>query len=313
MLTRYGRTVESVFSLLGRSENDLTAALGFALDRSPALLRELWRRLALPGDSDAVELALEVADIEGRTDLELRGDSATAIVEAKRGWSLPQARQLQRYVGRIPLGRGLLVTLSDSSSDWALHGIPDEVAGVPVVHLPWDAVRSDLQTALTEASRSERLWLNEFRQYLSQATAVRPPAEQWVYCVVLSSRRLGAHSFRDYVADQRVYSHPYGGRNGWPKRPVTFMAFRWGGRVRQVNRVVSHEVVRQLHDRWPDISADDTPHMVYALGPDIPIPDISTAGTYATGRVWALLDQLLTASSLQEAVRASSALTNPET
>jgi hypothetical protein len=37
-LTRHGREVGSVFDLLGRDENDLTAALAYTLARSPALL-----------------------------------------------------------------------------------------------------------------------------------------------------------------------------------------------------------------------------------------------------------------------------------
>lgn len=48
------------------------------------------------------------------------------------------------------------------------------------------------------------------------------------------------------------------------------------------------------------------PHIVYRLGPDIPIPPaIRTTGTYANGRVWVLLDQLLTHPTLKEAIDAS--------
>ncbi len=52
--------------------------------------------------------------------------------------------------------------------------------------------------------------------------------------------------------------------------------------------------------------------MVYDLGPDIPIPAIPTTGTYATERVWALLDQMLTAETLQDAVLASATLTRQD-
>jgi hypothetical protein len=37
-----------------------------------------------------------------------------------------------------------------------------------------------------------------------------------------------------------------------------------------------------------------SPQIIYHLGPDIPIPPIHTAGTFANGRVWVLLGQLLT-------------------
>jgi hypothetical protein len=80
--------------------------------------------------------------------------------------------------------------------------------------------------------------------------------------------------------------------------------------MRQINRVASYEVVPNLHSRWPDIPTrgdPDRPHLLYEFGPDLPIPIIPTKGTNA--RVWAVLDQLLTQPTLQEAVRVSRALT----
>ncbi|SNT00346.1 hypothetical protein SAMN05421642_10832 [Rhodococcoides kyotonense] len=41
MLTKYGRVASSVYDLLGRNEVDLTAALGWALSQSDALLTAL--------------------------------------------------------------------------------------------------------------------------------------------------------------------------------------------------------------------------------------------------------------------------------
>src|SRR3954451_22574180 len=45
--------------------------------------------IAMPSDPGEVQLALEVADDEGRTDLELVSTAVTVIVEAKKGWLLP--------------------------------------------------------------------------------------------------------------------------------------------------------------------------------------------------------------------------------
>ncbi|MGI9093459.1 MAG: hypothetical protein ACR2FF_08495 [Mycobacteriales bacterium] len=47
-ISRHGRDVGSVFDLLGIRENDLTAALGFTLSRSPTLLAALVEHV-LPG------------------------------------------------------------------------------------------------------------------------------------------------------------------------------------------------------------------------------------------------------------------------
>lgn len=40
VVSRHGRELLSVFDLLGRDENDLTAALGFVLGRSPQIVRD---------------------------------------------------------------------------------------------------------------------------------------------------------------------------------------------------------------------------------------------------------------------------------
>jgi hypothetical protein len=315
-LTLYGRSTASVFDLLGRDEVDLTAALGWTLTRSPALLGTLWERLGMPGEPDAVGAALEVADDLGRTDLELTGVDARVVIEAKKGWLVPGEVQLSKYLGRFDaFGSRLLVSLSDSSAAWARHQLPEHVGGVPVRHVPWDDIRVDVRAARQASKSAERLWLDELSNYLMGATAVRDVADQWAYCVVVSgaSPATGGRTFREFVIKERIYFHPYGGRNGWPKRPPRFMAFRWGGRVRQINRVVAHEVVPHLNDRLPGIprgmDGADHPHIIYSLGPDIPIPVIPTKGVYPNGRVWALLDQILTQPTLGDAVRESKKLT----
>lgn len=184
---------------------------------------------------------------------------------------------------------------------------------MPVRHLPWDDIRADLATSLRATrNNTERLWLTELRTYLAGATAVRDPSEQWVFNVVLSNSTFCGLTLQEWVTDRRVYFHPSGVGKGWPKRPPILMGFRWGGQVRQTNRVVAANIYANLHNRFPEIphDADPNPHVVYDLGPDLPIPTIPTAGTYATARVWALLDQMLTQPTLQDAVRASGELTS---
>lgn len=317
-LTKYGRDLRSVFDLFGRSEVDLTAALAWTLTRSPALRGALWKRLALPGVPERVDL--EVIGIEGRTDLEIVGTEASVIIEAKKGWLVPGETQLNKYVTHFNgTGQGLFVTLSDSDPAWAATHLASEVAGIPVRHLSWDQIRQGIVTARASTRVStERHWLDAMNTYLPVATAERDPANQWVFCVVITTDAPGAGTttFRQYVQQERVYFHPFGqGAKGWPKRPPTFMAFRWGGEVRQINRVVGRSVVAALADRWREIgrdhAAENVPHIVYELGPDIPLPHrIPTKGTYANARVWTLLDQLLIAPSLAAATAASKALTN---
>jgi len=61
-LTRYGHAAPSVFDLLGRDEVDLTAALGWTLSHSPALVADFWQRLGLGAAPADIDTSLEVAD-----------------------------------------------------------------------------------------------------------------------------------------------------------------------------------------------------------------------------------------------------------
>lgn len=311
MLSKYGSEAATVFDLLGQGEVHLTAALGWALSRSPAMLGSLVEHLELGTAVAEVAVALEVADAQGRTDVELTAASFKVVIEAKQGWLVPGEGQLTKYRGRFEgFERGVLVSMSDSSERWAHDQLPAAVDGIPVRHVSWDTVRAMVKASRAEARGRERLWLEELEEYMGRATSTVPFDDQWVFCVVVSDDLFGGVTFRDYVRTERVYFHPFGGNNTWPKIAPNFLCFRWGGQVRQVNRVRNFELVPQLSDRWPAVAPEesDEPHIVYDLGPDIPIPKISTKGTYATGRVWCLLDQLLVQPTLADAVRASKEL-----
>jgi hypothetical protein len=309
--SRYGRSTGSVFDLLGQREVELTASLGCVLAKSPSLMNSLLSVLGLAAGADEVSVALEVADEYGRTDIELVTSRLKVVIEAKQGWLVPGEEQLDRYAGRFDgFDLGLLVSLSDSSERWARDQLLPEVRGIPVRHLAWDAVRGSLSAAIRNSRGRERFWLEELEGYMGAATSRRPPDDQWVFCVVVSDTLLGGVSFKEYVTRERVYFHPCGGFNTWPKRPPNLLCFRWGGQVQQVNRVSRFEIVPHLSQRFPSVRADETDgaHIVYDLGPNIPVPAISTKGTYATGREWCLLDQLLTRPTLREAVWSSDAL-----
>ena len=308
-LARHGREVTSVFDLLGAGENALTAALGFTLARSPLLLTRLASRL-LPGAPAGCrfDLRMEVRDELGRTDLEIEGDGRLAVVEAKRGWLLPTTRQLAAYAPRvIAAGGGVLATLSNASPQWAAHVLPEQVAGVPVRHLPWTLVREDLTAARTQARGEQRHWLDEMHEYLRRAVRVRTPQDSWTYCVVVSGDKPGGggdRTFRDYV-DEGWYFHPFGS-GGWPKEPPNFLAFRWSNRVQQVHRVQDWKVLPSLCDRWPDVPRvpdTDRPVVVYRLGPRIPVDPIPSGANYRASRMWVLLDQLLVGPTLADALR----------
>lgn len=308
-LRRHGRDVTAVFDLLGRDENDLTAALGFTLDRSPSLLAALAEGLA-PGFPAPISVAMEVADEFGRTDLELHGPGRLLVVEVKQGWDLPELEQLESYARRVlrrggPAAGGL-VTLSQASIEWAAAKLPTHALGVPVRHLPWALVLDLLGAARAGVRGAERLWLDELDTYLRRATAVRDISDCWTYCVVVSDDRPGgggARTFRGFV-EHGTYFHPFG-TGGWPKEPPNFMAFRWSNQVKRIHRVVAAEVIPDLQTRWPDIPRDDAtqqPHAVYKLGPALPVPPLPSGQNYRATRLLVLLDHLLVGPTLRDAL-----------
>ena len=316
-LIRHGREVGSVFDLLGRDENDLTAALAFTLARSPALLSVVLRRILPAQDGVGASLRLEVRDGDGRTDLEIEAGTQLAVIEAKRGWLLPGSLQLGRYAPRIARhGGGALVSLSSAAPDWARLRLPADIDGVPVLHLPWEQVRQDIAAVRATARGRERIWLEEFSDYLRKAARVRDPADSWTYCVSVSDGRPGnggPRTFRDYVTTEGCYFHPYGWGNGWPREPPNFLAARWGNQVQLVCRVMSAEVIPSLQARWPDIPEDgDTirPHALYRLGPSLPGTPVPSGGSYRASRVWVLLDLLLTSGTLREAIERTKSVTS---
>ncbi len=136
-LSLHGRSIETVFDLLGHQENDLTAALGFTLARSPCLVANVLDAVGVTASHGMTVVRMETSGDAGRTDLELEIGELLVIVEAKRGWRLPSPDQLSRYAARARRHKERsLVTLSDCSPRWASRKLQSEVDGVSVTQLP---------------------------------------------------------------------------------------------------------------------------------------------------------------------------------
>ena len=133
---------------------------------------------------------------------------------------------------------------------------------------------------------------------------VQDSTSNWTYVVSIGSGtpdRWGI-SWRDVVVSRRRYFHLYGAGHGWPKSPPNYMAFRWGGRLQQINHVDGYEVVPHLHTIFPEIPPRDQTDIVYALGdPIYPSREVRTGEIYRSSRVWVALDLLLTCSTIREA------------
>lgn len=315
-LLLHGKSVATVFDLLGEKEDDITYALGWALAQSSALVDALLAR-AYGDEIEAVDLvALRLQETiagAGRTDVEVETKRLHLILEAKRGWWLPDEEQLRRYAGRFEDERApMLLVVAECSSDYARPRLPDAVDGVPVRYAAWADVARLVDTVASATSRlAEKRLLREFVRYLKGLMTMQNVTSNMVYVLSLGQQPLGQSglTFKSIVVEHDRYFHPVGGGSGgWPKVPPNYLAFRYDGQLRQIRHVEGYEVfdpgegcpgLPQL-----DGNLDWTPglHYLYQLGPTIlPGHEVKSGTVKRALRVWAALDLLLTSDTIDEA------------
>lgn len=300
-LMLHGRSVKTVYELLGTRENDLTYSLGWCLSHSDALCNTLVRNLfPSAGLKPPTEILLQDHKGDGGyTDIEISGPDYKIIVEAKRGWLLPARYQLHRYRNRLKgFKHRCFVSLSEALKSYAVQELPTRVDGIPVNHFNWQSVMGWCKTATY--SHVEGRMLLEFAKYLARATPMRNPRDAMVWVVAIANNSpLGASiSWCDIVNKKRIYFHPQSGRP-----PVNFMGFRYDGKLQSIHHVERWEVSRHLHEIVPELKPKSRiPHYVYHLGdPIFPMKNVRTGKIYRSGRVWAMLDLLLTCETISEA------------
>lgn len=303
----HGRPLSSIFELLGSTENNITFSVGWALANAPSFLSRFSEGLGISSGAFNEVRLQEAGKDGGYTDIELLGDNAHAIVEAKKGWWLPTDLQFERYAPRFALaGRSehVFVAMSDCSPTYAGIHLPDRVAGVKLRYFGWRDVE-----ALTGAAVGpiERRLLAELRTYLRTVATMQDPRSNLVYVVSLSRDpvRPGCpYTYVDVVEKLGKYFHPVG--KGYPKEPPNYMGFRYNGKLQSIHHVDSFTVVADPVVAVPDCEGvgphQGTPHYVYQLGPAIaPQRPVRSGAGIQSRRVWAAIDLLLTSETVLEA------------
>ena len=99
----FGRSIDSIFDLLGGDENAMTYALGWCMAKVPSLLNALSEELNLKAPSiNATVLLQEHGGKHGITDIEVRDPGRLAwVLEAKAGHTAPGNDQLIKYAERL--------------------------------------------------------------------------------------------------------------------------------------------------------------------------------------------------------------------
>ena len=318
-LIAYGNEITNVFQLMGKLENDITKSVAWALTQCPAFTKLIIEELlGIECNPDLVRIEYQQWNGDkGITDLELTDlSSFYIIIEAKRGWVIPGEDQLTKYslskgISESTAAHKAIVTMSECSIEYARAYMPmNEVNGIPIRHLAWRRLNEIAVQARANSNLVQRYLLDELIRYFGGIMTMQNKLSNQVYIVSLSRDKAegGDITFLDIVEKKGKYYHSVG-RNGWPKEPPNYIAFRYDGRLQSIHHIESYTVTRNMHDEIPEMPDEerDHDHFVYTLGPAIrPSKKIVTGNIYASGRRWAMLDLLLTCDSISEACEKSS-------
>jgi hypothetical protein len=304
--------VQSVFSLIGEKENDITFSIGWALSQSSSFLQNLLHKaLHIPGRCDPEQMVISLQEFQrvaGITDIEIRGPQIHLIIEAKRGWALPTVSQLRIYVPRFRATKAAqraIITMSECSESYAREHLPQSLHGIPIHHVSWSEVSR--LSHLARGSHSEKRLMQQLRDYLATIVNMQKQESNWVYVVSLSDHEWAPGlTYIQTVQERKRYFHPYA-RYGWPKEPPNYLGFRFYGRLQSIHHIESAQVITNFHPHFPESPSEkEKPCFLYTLGPAIlPAHKVKTGKIYRSGRVWAMLDLLLTSKSISAARDAS--------
>ena len=307
-----GKSVQSVFTLLGEHENDLTYSLAWALSQSPHFLKGFIHiALNIQPTLENVTIRLQHSEkTAGITDIEIESPGEFfVIVEAKRGWNLPGKAQLEKYAARkgfltskqIP---SKILVLSECSLQFALmHLAATEINGIEIVPVSWKEIADVASKARQGSTHAEKRILSELHTYLRGLMTMQNVDSNWVYVVSLGSGTPEGWKLTwiDVIVKKQRYFHPVGG--GWPKEPPNYIAFRYHGRLQSIHHIESYSVFDDPHSEFPEIPSEKWgPHFLYSLSPAFaPAREVKTGNVYPSGRVWCMLDTLFLAKTISEA------------
>lgn len=316
-LLLHKKPVDSIFHLLGEKENDITFSVGWALSRSPSFLNTFlrtavsWKKQVV-SDSTAIRLQT-YESAKGITDIEIEsGDNFFLIVEAKRGWNLPSRRQLRKYLQRKSFSSSkakmkAIVVLSECAAEYASPNLDGpKRRNVLIVPISWKDVYACCDQAKQLCSHAEIRLLNELSNYLENIMTMQNNESNWVYVVALGGSKRTPKgwniTFRDLVNKKHRYFHPFG-RNGWPPEAPNYIAFRYHGKLQTIHHIESYDVFTNPHKIVKEIPSQNwKQHIVYRLGPAIsPSREVRTGRIFRNGRVWCMLDTLLTSITISDA------------
>lgn len=326
----YNKRIETIFDLIGDEENDITKSIAWAFIKCPHLL-EMVIEYLIHINVDVDDVVVRYQEFEkdkGITDLEITDNQEFyIIIEAKRGWILPGEAQLKLYSERKdfinnPAKVKAIVSMSECTEEYARDKLP-AIPGTTVLHLPWIVICKFANELRIKTAGKQNYILGELERYIKRIMTTQNKDTNWVYVVSLGlgeaeitssegEKKTAGITYVDIVRKYHRYCCPVGGgRGGWPKEPLTYIAFRYEGKLQSIHHIEEYAITDNLHPfvpEIPDLKLSET-HFVYNLGPAIiPPREIRTGKKIVrSSRVWAQFDTLLTSDTISEAMEISKA------
>jgi len=328
--------VETIFELIGSNENAMTSSLGWVLLKCPALLQSFVAHIVphFTLSSDTKIYLQRYSSHAGFTDIEIiDGDGLHVIIEAKKGFIIPEDEQLSKYAERLNSTKAknkILVVLAenDRKDIWLASNLKSQINNIPVESISWRSLQEMCRSRESKESsnNAQKRLLQQFDGYIGKVSSMRDLTSNSVYIVSLGSRVFfesditqdgKAVSFIDVVERFNKYFHPIGGGpSGWPVNPPNYIAFRYKSILQSIHHIKAYHRTEDFSEWFPlkSIPEADYPSYLYELGPAIrPLHEVRTndrekrfpAITMASRR-WADLDLLLTSKSVAEAVAKTS-------
>ena len=255
-LFAHNERVETIFDLIGDKENDITKSIAWAFVKCPCLLERVIERL-LHVNAAADDVVIRYQEFEkdkGITDLEITDNQKFyIIIEAKRGWVLPGEPQLRLYSERSgfissPAKVKAIVSMSECTEDYAKKRLPT-VPGTTVLHLPWMTICDLAGELRMKTAGKQNYILGELERYIKRIMTTQNKDTNWVYVVSLGlskaeittsegKKKTAGITYEDIVKKHHKYCCPVGGgRGGWPKEPLTYIAFRYHGKLQSIHHI----------------------------------------------------------------------------
>ncbi len=318
-LISYGEQTDTIFKLFGTDENAITKSLSWTLMKcsefTELFVKNVFGNIKMA--DNYVVYYQRFSYENGITDIEITdNENYHIIIEAKKGWNLPQKDQLEKYSKKKDFRSEntrykKIVSLSECGTEYAENYYEKiffgkKVNGIDIMHISWKKVFQFAKDARSISGNSGKMILDEMCSYLEGVISMQNYLSNKVYCVSLNREKVCDNcSLRwiDIVRKYKKYTCPQG--QGWFVEPPNYIAFRYDGKLQSIHHIESYVITNNIHKQiseYPDIDSE-YPSFVLSLDDGFYPTKIIKSGKYMRAtRVWAMYDLLITCDTIEEAV-----------